>query len=58
MKKVFNMSNILGTAAFISLIASVAAAESETYILSFLLLIAFSVCAHLSIKEGGGGHGV
>lgn len=53
MRKIFNAGNILGAAAFVSLIGVVAAIESSMYITSVILLIAFEECARISVKEGG-----
>lgn len=53
MRKVFNASNVLGAAAFVSMIGAVAAVESGMYITTFVLLFTFTECARLSIKEGG-----
>lgn len=53
MRKVFNMSSILGAAAFASMIGVVAAVESGMLITAGVLLFAFAECTRLSIKEGG-----
>lgn len=53
MRKVFNMSSILGASAFLSLIGVIAAVESEMYILMVILLVVFEECARQSVKEGG-----
>lgn len=58
MRKVFNMSSILGAAAFVSMIGVVAAVESEMYITAGVLLFAFAECARMSIKEGGRDNGL
>lgn len=51
--KIFNASNVLGAAAFISLMLELAAYEGEMYITAAVLLAVFAGCAYLSIKEDG-----
>lgn len=58
MRKIFNMSSILGAAAFASMIGVVGAIESGMYITAVVLLFTFVECARQSIKEGGGDHGL
>lgn len=54
MKKLFNASNILGTAAFLSMIAVVGAVEGECSCVTVVFFLAvFAGCTYLSIREDG-----
>lgn len=54
MKKLFNASNILGTAAFLSMIAVVGAVEGECSCVTVMFFLAvFAGCTYLSIREDG-----
>ncbi len=53
MRKILNLSSVLGAVAFVSMIGAVSAVESEMYITALVFLFTFVECARLSIKEGG-----
>lgn len=53
--RIFNLSNILGAAAFLAMIAVPGAVEGGMYITAVVLVVVFAVCAHLSIREDGRG---
>lgn len=53
--RIFNLSNILGAAAFLAMIAAPGAVEGGMYITAVVLVVVFAVCAHLSIREDGRG---
>lgn len=53
MRKIFNLSKILGAISFLSLIATVGAVEGGMYFTAFALIVLFAVCAYFSIKEDG-----
>ena len=51
--RIFNLRNIYGTVAFLSLICAPGAVESEMYITAVVLTVIFVVTAYLSLKEDG-----
>lgn len=51
--KIFNLSNVLGSIAFILLLLIPGAVEAEQHIGAFIMIIAMAVFAHLSMKEDG-----
>ncbi len=48
-----NLSSILGTISFFSMLFAPAAVEGESYILALALVAACGICAHLAIREEG-----
>lgn len=53
MHRVFNAGNVLGTAAFLAIIAVPAACEGEMYITAAALTAVFAVCGHMAARELG-----
>lgn len=53
MREILNLSNLLGTLAFLFIIALFAAFESGMYALSTILLILVFVCIYFSRSEDG-----
>lgn len=53
LRRIFNASNVLGTVAFIAMIAAPGAVESGSYIMALLFIAVFAGCSYLSIKEDG-----
>lgn len=51
--RILNASNVLGTIAFMSMIAFPGAVESEMYITAIVLIAVMAVCVYLSMKEDG-----
>ena len=51
--RIFNLRNIYGTVAFLSLICVPGAVESEMYITAVVLTVIFAVTVYLSLKEDG-----
>ena len=51
--RIFNLRNLYGTIAFLSLICAPGAVESEMYITAVVLTCIFAVTAYLSLKEDG-----
>lgn len=49
----FNLSNILGIMAFLSILIVPGAVESEKYILAFILIITSYFEADISMRENG-----
>lgn len=56
MREILNLSNLLGTLAFLFIIALFAAFESGMYALSTILLILVFVCIYFSRAEDGEHH--
>ena len=53
-RKIFNASNILGAAAFLSIIAVVGAVEGDCSCVTVMFFLAvFAGCTYLSIREDG-----
>lgn len=48
--RVFSLSNVLGSAAFFSMLAVPGFVEGENYIMAVILLALLAVCAKLSAK--------
>lgn len=51
--RIFNLRNIYGTIAFVSLICIIGAMEAEMYVTAVALVVVFAVTAYLSMKENG-----
>ena len=49
----FNLRNIYGTIAFLSLICAPGAVESEMYVTAVVLVAMVGIFAYLSLKEDG-----
>lgn len=54
-RKIFNAGNLLGAAAFLALLAAVAAVEAGLYLTAAALGVIFAGCVLLFIRESGGG---
>jgi len=48
-----NLSSVLGTVSFLSMLAVPGAAEGGNYILALVLTAVFAGCAHLAVREDG-----
>ena len=53
MRKIMNLSNVLGTIALLSIIALFAALESGRYVFSVFLFVLFFICIFVSRTEDG-----
>lgn len=51
--RIFNASNVFGTAAFLAMLAAPAAYEGGMYTTSIVLVAIFAGCTYLAIKEDG-----
>ena len=51
--KIFNLSNVLGCAAFILVILVPGAVEAEKYKTALFMIACVGILAHLSMKEDG-----
>ena len=51
--RIFNLRNIYGTIAFLSLICAPGAVESEMYVTSVVLVAMVGIFAYLSLREDG-----
>ena len=51
--RIFNLRNIYGTIAFLSLICAPSAVESEMYVTAVVLVAMVGIFAYLSLKEDG-----
>ena len=51
--RIFNLRNIYGTIAFLSLICAPGAVESEMYVTAVVLVAMVGIFAYLSLKEDG-----
>ena len=51
--KIFNLRNIYGTIAFLSLICAPGAVESEMYVTAVVLVAMVGIFAYLSLREDG-----
>ena len=51
--RIFNLRNIYGTIAFLSLICAPGAVESEMYVTAVVLVAMVGIFAYLSMKEDG-----
>ena len=51
--RIFNLRNIYGTIAFLSLICAPGAVESEMYVTAVVLVAMVGIFAYLSLKEAG-----
>ena len=50
---IFNLRNIYGTIAFLSLICAPGAVESEMYVTAVVLVAMVGIFAYLSLREDG-----
>ncbi len=48
-----NVSSLLGSVSFLSMLSVPAAAEGGAYIMAFVLLVIMVLCAYSAIKEDG-----
>lgn len=51
--RIFNLRNIYGTIAFLSLICAPGAVESEMYVTAVVLVAMVGIFAYLSLREDG-----
>ena len=51
--RIFNLRNIYGTIAFLSLICAPGAVESEMYVTAVVLVAMVGIVAYLSLREDG-----
>lgn len=51
--RIFNLRNIYGTIAFLSLICAPGAVESEMYVTAVVLVAMVGIFAYLALKEDG-----
>ena len=51
--RIFNLRNIYGTIAFLSLICAPGAVESEMYVTAVVLVALVGIFAYLSLREDG-----
>lgn len=51
--RIFNLRNIYGTIAFLSLICAPGAVESEMYVTAVVLVAIVGIFAYLSLREDG-----
>lgn len=51
--RIFNLRNIYGTIAFLSLICAPGAVDSEMYVTAVVLVAMVGIFAYLSLKEDG-----
>ena len=51
--RIFNLRNIYGTIAFLSLICAPGAVESEMYVTDVVLVAMVGIFAYLSLREDG-----
>ena len=51
--RIFNLRNIYGTIAFLSLICATGAVESEMYVTAVVLVAMVGIFAYLSLREDG-----
>ena len=51
--RIFNLRNIYGTVAFLSLICAPGAVESEMYVTAVVLVAMVGIFAYLSLREDG-----
>ena len=53
LNRIFNLRNIYGTIAFLSLICAPGAVESEMYVTAVVLVAMVGIFAYLSLREDG-----
>ena len=51
--RIFNLRNIYGTIAFLSLICAPGAVESEMYVTAVVLVAMVGIFAYMSLREDG-----
>ena len=51
--RIFNLRNIYGTIAFLSLICAPGAVESEMYVTAVVMVAMVGIFAYLSLREDG-----